>query len=139
MGLKATLGNLRTILYNCALLWPFWAAFSGELSSQNDDNRRQLWTIVGKCLKPPFAKPPFKLSRERADYLYIIRSTVPVFIQLQSTAPQSSHFVSLSCPNTSPRSVLLIHELATLPALLNGQVLQEDLSLISPFGGTASS
>ena len=26
-GLKATLGNLRTIVYNCALLWPFWAPF----------------------------------------------------------------------------------------------------------------
>ena len=32
-------------------------------SSQNDDNRGQSWTIVDKCLKPPFAKPPFGLSR----------------------------------------------------------------------------
>ena len=63
-GLKATLCNLRTIVYNFvhifALLDPF---LRGELSSQNDDNCRQSWTIVDKCLKPPFAKPPFKLSQ----------------------------------------------------------------------------
>ena len=39
-GLKATLGNLRTIVYNCALLWPFWAPFSGAI-------RRKMMTIVG--------------------------------------------------------------------------------------------
>ena len=26
-GLKATLSNLRAIVYNCALLWPFGAPF----------------------------------------------------------------------------------------------------------------
>ena len=30
---------------------------------QNDDNCRQSRTIVDKYLKPPFAKPPFRLSR----------------------------------------------------------------------------
>ena len=58
-GLRGTLCNLRTIVYNCALLWPFWAPFLGELSSQNEDNRRQSWTIMDKYIKPPFAKPPF--------------------------------------------------------------------------------
>ena len=62
-GLEATLCDLRTIVHNCALLWPFWAPFEGELSSHNDNNRRQSWTIVDKYLKPPFAKPPFRLSR----------------------------------------------------------------------------
>ena len=61
-GLKATLCNLRTTVYNCALLWTFWALLSRELSSQNDDNRRQSWTIVDKYLKRPLAKPPFGLS-----------------------------------------------------------------------------
>ena len=50
-----------TIVHFCGLLGPF---LRGELSSQNDDNRRQSWTIVDKYLKPPFAKPPFRLSRE---------------------------------------------------------------------------
>ena len=35
----------------------------GELSSQNDDNRRQLRTIVDKYLKPPFAKPHLDFSK----------------------------------------------------------------------------
>ena len=65
-GRKGTLCNLRAIVYNCALLWPFGAPFQGKLSSQNDDNRRQSWTIVDKYLKPPFAKTPFRLSR-RSD------------------------------------------------------------------------
>ena len=39
-GLKATLCNLRTIVYNCALLWPFWAPFTGNF-------RRQMTTIAG--------------------------------------------------------------------------------------------
>ena len=40
-GLKATLCNLRTIVYNCALLWPFWAA------SPKGNFRRKMTTIVG--------------------------------------------------------------------------------------------
>ena len=39
-GLKATLLNVRTIVYNCALLWPF-----GPLSEGNF--RRKLTTILG--------------------------------------------------------------------------------------------
>ena len=35
---------------------------------QNDDNRRQSWTIVDKYLKPPFAKPPFRLSQFLQDF-----------------------------------------------------------------------
>ena len=62
-GLKATLGKFRTIVHNCALSWPSWAPFLGEFSSQNDDNRRQSCTIVDKYLKPPFARPPFRLSQ----------------------------------------------------------------------------
>ena len=62
-GLRPPLCNLRTIVYNCALFVAFWASFWGELSSQNDDNRRQSWTIMDKYLKPPFAKPPFRLSQ----------------------------------------------------------------------------
>ena len=38
-------------------------AFLRGTSSQNDDNRRQSWTIVDKHLKPPFERPPFRLSR----------------------------------------------------------------------------
>ena len=52
---------MRIIVHNCALLWPFSVPFFREFSSQNDDNRRQLWTIVDKYLKPPFAKPTFRL------------------------------------------------------------------------------
>ena len=52
-GLKATLCNSRTIVHNCALLWPFWAPLQGEFSSQNDDNRRQSWTIVDKLSQAP--------------------------------------------------------------------------------------
>ena len=62
-GLKATLCNLRTFVYNCALLWPFGPLSKGNFRSPNDDNRRQSWTIVDEFLKPPFAKPPFRLSR----------------------------------------------------------------------------
>ena len=40
-GLKATLCNLRTIVYNCALLWPLW----GHLSKGNF--RHKMTTIVG--------------------------------------------------------------------------------------------
>ena len=61
-GRKATLCNLHTIVYSYELLWPFWALSKGNFRSQNDDNRRQSWTIVDKYLKPPFAKPPFSLS-----------------------------------------------------------------------------
>ena len=65
-GLKATLCNLPTIVHNCALLWPFWAPFQGESSSQNDDNRRQSWTIVDKCLKPPFRLSRMKTCEARS-------------------------------------------------------------------------
>ena len=58
-----------TIVHFCGLLGPFLR----ELSSQNDDNRRQSCTIVDKCLKPPFAKSPFRLSRvfSRADHPHV--------------------------------------------------------------------
>ena len=63
-GLKATLGNLRTIVYNCALLRPFWDPLSkGRLRRKmttSVDNRGHLWT---SSLSPIFAKPPFRLSR----------------------------------------------------------------------------
>ena len=59
---EAILCNLHTIVCSCALLWPFWAPLEGELSSQNEDKRRQSWTIVDKFLKPPFAMPPFRLG-----------------------------------------------------------------------------
>ena len=36
-GLKATLCNLRTIVYNCALLWPFWALSKGDFRYNNPD------------------------------------------------------------------------------------------------------
>ena len=75
-GLKATLRNLRTIVHNCAILWPFWALSKGNFSSQNDDNRRQSWTIVDKYLKPPFAKPPFRLSRNWKWAEYCFESAV---------------------------------------------------------------
>ena len=62
-GHKDTLGNLRTIVYKCALLRPFGPLSKGNFLSQNGDNGRQSWTIVDKHVKPPFAKPPFRLSR----------------------------------------------------------------------------
>ena len=40
----------------------FWAPFCGEFSSQNGDMCGQSWTIVDKYAKPPFTKPPFRLS-----------------------------------------------------------------------------
>ena len=69
-GLKAALCNLCTIVYNCGLLFcgPF-----GPLSKGNSrhkmttivGNRGQLWTIVDKYLKPPFAQPLFRLSQAK--------------------------------------------------------------------------
>ena len=41
-GLKASLCNLRTIVHNCALLWPL-----GPLS--NGKFRLKMTTIVGNC------------------------------------------------------------------------------------------
>ena len=61
-ALKATLCNLRTIVYNRALLMS--TLFLRGTFVANDDNRGQSWTIVEKYLKPPFAKPPFRLSQE---------------------------------------------------------------------------
>ena len=43
-----------------ALLGPF---LRGTFVA-NDDNRRQSWTIVDKYLKPPFAKPTFRLPQD---------------------------------------------------------------------------
>ena len=59
--LSAICAQSSTIVHFCGLLGPF---LRGELSSQNDDNCRQSWTIVDKYLKPPFAKPPFRLSEQ---------------------------------------------------------------------------
>ena len=52
MGFKAIVCISRAIVSNCALVWPFGASFQGEFSWQNDDNRRQMWIIVDRYLKP---------------------------------------------------------------------------------------
>ena len=62
-GLKATLCNLGTIAHNCAHLWPFGPLSKGGTFAKTNDNCRRSWTIVDKYVKPPFAKPPFRLSR----------------------------------------------------------------------------
>ena len=52
-------GHSRQFAHNCAHLWPF-----GPVSKRNF--RRKMTTIVGnrgQLLKPPFAKPPFRLSQ----------------------------------------------------------------------------
>ena len=61
-------GGLRSLSAICAqiadaLLWPLGAQIQKELLLQNDDNCKQSWTIVDKCLKPPLPQPPFRLSR----------------------------------------------------------------------------
>ena len=61
--MEATLCNSSTIVCNYALLLPPFCFFIRKLSSLNDDNCRQSWTIVEKYLKRPFAKPPLRLSR----------------------------------------------------------------------------
>ena len=58
--LSAICAQSSTIVHFCGL---FGSLSKGGLSSQNDENRRQSWTIVDECLKPPFGKPPFRLSR----------------------------------------------------------------------------
>ena len=55
--------NLCTMVCNCARLWALGPLCKRELSSQNHDNCRHSWTIVDKYLKPPFAKPPFRLCQ----------------------------------------------------------------------------
>ena len=78
-GLKATLCNLRTIVYNCTLLWPFGAHncrgnFRRKMTTIVG-NRGQLWT---SALSPHLlAKPPSRLSRfDRWKYVVILK--VPV-------------------------------------------------------------
>ena len=61
-GLGQSLQFAHNRLQLCTFV-ALWASFQGELSSQNDNNRRQSWTIVDKYLKPPLAKPPFRLSQ----------------------------------------------------------------------------
>ena len=71
-GLKATLCNSRTIVYNCALLWPFWDPF-GSLSKENLSckmttivgNRGQLWTstLSPHLLSPHLDFPEFRRSK----------------------------------------------------------------------------
>ena len=58
-GLKATVCNLCTIACTCALLWPVVKVISVTKMT----TYRQSWTIMGKYLKHPFAKAPFRLSR----------------------------------------------------------------------------
>ena len=60
--LSAICAQSSTIVHFCGLFGPNFKG-NDKRSSQNDDNRRPSWTIVDKYLKPPFAKPPFKLSR----------------------------------------------------------------------------
>ena len=56
-GLKATLCNLRTIVYNCALLWPFGPLSEGKFRREMTTivgNRGQLWTSI---LSPHLLSP----------------------------------------------------------------------------------
>ena len=49
-GLKATSCNLRTIVYDCALLWPVWPlSYKGNFRHKMTTivgNRGQLWTSI---------------------------------------------------------------------------------------------
>ena len=93
-GLKVTLGNLRTIVYNCAHLWPF-----GPVSKQNF--RRKMTTIVGNRGQLP--KPPFRLSRcPQQGFLFQgfqLVSNSLIVIQLQVPAAPSSFTIQclMSC------------------------------------------
>ena len=60
--LSAICAQSSTIVHFCGLFG--FRVLRGTFV-QNDDNRRQSWTIVDKYLKPPFAKPPFRLSRAK--------------------------------------------------------------------------
>ena len=57
MGLKATLCNLRTIVHNCALLWPCWAdlLFLADLAflenSKENPPKRQGFLLLAEPLK----------------------------------------------------------------------------------------
>ena len=42
-GLKATLCNLSTTVYNCVLLWPFRPLSKGNFRRKIVGNRGQLW------------------------------------------------------------------------------------------------
>ena len=68
-GLKATLCNLRTVVYNCALSWPFGPLPKGVVFRHK--------MIVDKHLRPPFAKPPFRLCQAQKDFFcHFIRRTI---------------------------------------------------------------
>ena len=56
LGLKATLGNLRTVVHNCALLWPFCLSKGNFRRKMTTivGNRGQLWT---SALSPHLESP----------------------------------------------------------------------------------
>ena len=59
-GLKATLCNLRTIIYSCALLWPFWAPFVRKMTTivGNRSNSSRGFRSIGSL-------PPKTLGKSR--------------------------------------------------------------------------
>ena len=62
--LKATLCNLHTIVYNCALLGPFWALSRGNFRRKMTTiggNRGQLWTST---LSPHLRSPQLDFPNE---------------------------------------------------------------------------
>ena len=69
-GLKATLRNSRTIVYNCALLWPFWALSKGNFRHKMSTivgNRGQLWTrTLSPHLQNPLLDFPERSGGKRA-------------------------------------------------------------------------
>ena len=67
--LSAICAQLSAIVHVCGLLLR-------DFSSQNDDNCRQSWSIVAKYLKPPFVKPPFRLSRHSQFYPQFTRRII---------------------------------------------------------------
>ena len=113
--LSAIWAQSSTIVHFCGLFGPL---SKGELSSQNDDNRRQSWTIVDKCLKPAFAKPPFRLSRNKnLRFQIFVVVTFPTKKKKNSVFGRSSSVPPMSPPLKSANVIFIV----VSPSLIYGR------------------
>ena len=133
-GLKATLCNSRTIVYNCALLWPFWVPFWGEVSSQ-------MATIVGNCgqlwtssLSPPLLSPHldfpehWKMAANRSQLF---------FSRKRGSVWRCKHFFH---PTLCQTNIILKRRVVMKHCITNGiSFTGMPLSFSSQFGGIQES